>query len=165
MASKALPGPAVAAPARPINPTRRLWRAAWARGEFKVGLVIFLVLILTAILFPLLTELSATKMAVKDKFLPPVFLEHGRWDHLLGTDQLGRDQLLRSLIGLQNALMIGISTVVIVFLVGAGIGLVAGYRGGWTDTILMRLTDAQLSIPLIILAITILTVSRPTLCR
>jgi peptide/nickel transport system permease protein len=162
MASEALPRPAGAAPARPISPTRRLWRAAWARSEFKVGLVIFLVLILTAILFPLLTDLSATKMAVKDKFLPPVFLEGGRWDHLLGTDQLGRDLFLRSLIGLQNALMIGISTVVIMFLVGAGIGLVAGYRGGWTDTILMRLTDAQLSIPLIILAITILTVSRPT---
>jgi peptide/nickel transport system permease protein len=162
MASEALPRPAAAAPPRPISPTRRLWRAAWARGEFKVGLVIFLVLILTAIMFPLLTDLSATKMAVKDKFLPPVFFEGGRWDHLLGTDQLGRDLFLRSLIGLQNALMIGISTVVIMFLVGAGIGLVAAYRGGRTDTILMRLTDAQLSIPLIILAITILTVSRPT---
>lgn len=162
MASEVLAAPEAASPAPSISPTRRLWRAAWARGEFKVGLVIFLVLILTAILFPLLTDLSATKMAVKDKFLPPVFLEGGRWDHLLGTDQLGRDLFLRSLIGLQNALLIGISTVVVMFLVGAGIGLVAGYRGGWTDTILMRLTDAQLSIPLIILAITILTVSRPT---
>lgn len=162
MASEALPRPAAVGADRPISPTRRLWRAAWARGEFKVGLVIFTVLILTAILFPLLTDLSATKMAVKDKFLPPVLLEGGRWGHVLGTDQLGRDLFLRSLIGLQNALVIGISTVVIMFVVGAGIGLVAGYRGGWADTILMRLTDAQLSIPLIILAITILTVSRPT---
>ena len=88
-----------------------------------------------------------------------------RCAHSLGTDQLGRDLFLRSLIGLQNALLIGIATVVLMFTVGCAIGLVAGYRGGWTDTILMRLTDAQLSIPLIILAITILTVvpaRRPT---
>ena len=145
--------PAVIAP---VSPTWRLWRAAWARSEFKVGLVIFVSLLALAILFPLLTDLSATKMVVKDKFLPPAFMAGGRWDHFLGTDQLGRDLFLRSLIGLQNALMIGIATVVIMFIVGCAIGLIAGYRGGWTDTILMRLTDAQLSIPLIILAITIL---------
>ena len=58
------------------------------------------------------TDLSATKMAVSDKFLPPAFLAGGRWDHLLGTDQLGRDLFVRSLIGLQNALLIGVVTVV-----------------------------------------------------
>ena len=162
MATDALPSVPDVPATKPMSPTRRLWQAAWARSEFKVGFFIFATLLILAIVFPLVTDLSATKMAVKDKFLPPVVLEGGRWDHLLGTDQLGRDLFLRSLIGLQNALLIGISTVVLMFLVGAAIGLVAGYRGGWTDTILMRLTDAQLSIPLIILAITILTVSRPT---
>ncbi|MFZ1426187.1 MAG: ABC transporter permease [Geminicoccaceae bacterium] len=162
MASEILPQVQVPAVIAPVSPTWRLWRAAWARSEFKVGLVIFVTLLALSILFPLLTDLSATKMVVKDKFLPPAFMVGGRWDHFLGTDQLGRDLFLRSLIGLQNALMIGIATVVIMFMVGCTIGLIAGYRGGWTDTILMRLTDAQLSIPLIILAITILTVSRPT---
>ncbi len=69
---------------------------------------------------------------------------------------------MRSLVGLQNALMISLAVVVLMFAFGATVGLYAGYRGGWVDTILMRLTDAQLSIPLIILAIIILTVSRPT---
>ena len=162
MATEFLPQVQVPTAIAPVSPTWRLWRAAWARSEFKVGLVIFVTLLALSILFPLLTDLSATKMVVKDKFLPPAFMVGGRWDHFLGTDQLGRDLFLRSLIGLQNALMIGIATVVIMFIVGCAIGLIAGYRGGWTDTILMRLTDAQLSIPLIILAITILTVSRPT---
>ena len=96
--------------------------------------VIFASLLALALLFPLLTDLSATKMAVKDKFLPPAFMAGGRWDHLLGTDQLGRDLFLRSLIGLQNALLIGIATVVLMFVVGCGVGLIAGYRGGWIDT-------------------------------
>lgn len=164
MATEILPQATTEPPpgAAPARPAWRLWRAAWVRSEFKVGLVVFVALLALAVMFPLLTDLSATKMAIRDKFLPPAMMEGGRWDHVLGTDQLGRDLFLRSLIGLRNALLIGISTVLIMFAVGAAVGLVAGYRGGWTDTVLMRLTDAQLSIPLIILAITILTVSRPT---
>lgn len=161
MATEALSSPAAVAP-RGQSPGRRLWRATWRESEFKVGLVIFLVLIGTALTYPHLSDLSATKIVVKDKFLPPAFLEGGTWTHLLGTDQLGRDLFLRSLLGLQNALLISLSTVLLMFAFGAAVGLLAGYKGGWVDTVLMRLTDAQLSIPLIILAITILTVSRPT---
>jgi peptide/nickel transport system permease protein len=150
-------------PARaPVGPTRRLWQAAWQRPEFKVGLIVFVILIGLAVIFPYVTTLSPIKISVKDKFLPPFFLEGGSWAHPLGTDQLGRDLFIRSLIGLQNALLISFSTVILMFVIGAIIGLVSGYKGGWVDTILMRLTDAQLSIPLIILAIVILTITRPT---
>jgi len=89
-------------------------------------------------------------------------MEGGNSAHIFGTDQLGRDLLLRSLIGLQNALMIGVLAVVGMFIVGAVIGIMSGYRGGFVDTILMRITDAQMSIPVVILAITILGVTRPT---
>jgi peptide/nickel transport system permease protein len=81
---------------------------------------------------------------------------------VLGTDQLGRDVLMRCLVGLRYSLLIGVTTVVLMFVVGCSLGLYAGFRGGWADAIIMRLTDAQLSIPMIILAITILGVSRPT---
>jgi peptide/nickel transport system permease protein len=130
--------------------------------EFKIGLVLFLLLVGTAFVYPLLSDIDPTKLSVRERFLPPVFLEGGTWAHPLGTGQLGRDLFVRSLVGLQNALMISTAVVVLMFAFGATVGLVAGYRGGWIDTILMRLTDAQLSIPLIILAIIILTVSRPT---
>ncbi len=95
-------------------------------------------------------------------WLPPILWDKGTWTHLFGTDQLGRDLLLRSLTGLQNALLIGVVSVIGMFVVGAMIGIVSGYRGGWTDMILMRITDAQMSIPVVILAITILGISRPT---
>jgi len=144
------------------SPTRRLWSTASKRAEFRVGLVLFVTLLLLVIIWPMASPLSATKIAVVDRFLPPVFLSGHRWDHILGTDQLGRDLLLRSLIGLQNALIISVATVMLMFAIGSVIGIVSGYFGGWVDVVLMRITDAQLSIPLIVLAITILTVARPT---
>ena len=146
------------------TPSRR-WRLlseAWSYGQCKAGVGLLLLLLLAALFWPLLSPYAATKMAVADRFLPPAILSGTRWDHLLGTDQLGRDLFVRSLVGLQNALLIGISTVMLMFIIGSVVGIVAGYFGGAIDMMLMRITDAQLSIPLIILAITILTVSRPT---
>ena len=144
------------------TPGRRVWRASYAQFEFKLGVFLLAVLIGTALIYPHMTKLSATRMHIMQRFWPPVFLPGGHWTHLLGTDQLGRDLFLRSLIGLQNALMISLSAVIIMFVVGAIVGLVAGFYGGIIDTVLMRITDAQLAIPVIILAITILTVHQPT---
>lgn len=144
------------------RPARRMWRAAVAQTEFKIGLALLVILTISAIVYPLLVSFSATTMNISAKFLPPVFLEGGTWQHPLGTDQLGRDLLLRALVGLGNALAISLSAVTMILVIGSTVGMVAGYFGGWADTVLMRLTDAQLAIPLIILAVTILTVSRPT---
>jgi peptide/nickel transport system permease protein len=141
--------------------SRRMFRAAWRTLEFKLGFFVITALIVLAIVWPELTSTSATKIAVKDKFLPPVFLDKGTWAHILGTDQLGRDLLLRSLIGLRNALAIAVTSVALMFVIGCGLGVFSGYKGRWIDVVIMRLTDAQLSIPLIILAITILGVTRP----
>lgn len=144
------------------RPALRMWRAAVAQTEFKIGLALLVILMISAIVYPLLVSFSATTMNISAKFLPPVFLEGGTWQHPLGTDQLGRDLLLRALVGLRNALAISLSAVTMILVIGSTVGMVAGYFGGWVDTVLMRLTDAQLAIPLIILAVTILTVSRPT---
>lgn len=161
MPSDTLTASRAAAP-RQDTPARRLWRAAHQQFEFKLGLFLLVVMIGGALLWPHLSSDSAVKMHIMNRFAPPVFLHGGHWNHPLGTDQLGRDLLLRSLAGLQNALMISVSAVLLMFVAGSLIGLFAGYYGGIVDTILMRLTDAQLAIPVIILAITILTVHRPT---
>ena len=142
---------------------QRILGAAWRMKSFRNGFFIFVALLLASAIYPEMTSMSATKMVVKDKFLPPLFLgDNWIWSHALGTDQLGRDMLLRCLIGLRYSLMIGIVTVVLIFIIGCGLGLFAGFKGKWWDTIIMRITDAQLSVPMIILAITILGVSRPT---
>jgi peptide/nickel transport system permease protein len=140
----------------------RMLSTAWKKPGFKLGLFVFVLLLLMALILPALSDVSATKISVRERFLPPFLMEDANSAHLFGTDQLGRDLLLRSLVGLQNALLIGVLAVVGMFIFGAVIGIVSGYRGGLVDTILMRITDAQMSIPVVILAITILGVARPT---
>lgn len=153
-----------ARPATERSVASRIWRQAFASVEFKIGLVVLVLLIAAALLYPQFSGIDPTKMNVRAKLTPPLFMGEGwSWTHPLGTDQLGRDMLVRALVGLRYSLLIGVSTTVLMLLVGAMVGLFAGYFGGQIDTVLMRLTDAQLSIPMIILAITILGVSRPTI--
>ncbi len=160
--TSAAPVRSPSAEARSIS--SRIWRMAFASTEFRIGLIVFVILLSAALLYPELSGIDPTKMNIRAKMLPPVFMgEDWSWAHPLGTDQLGRDMLARSLVGLRYSILIGVTTTVLMLAVGALIGLVAGYYGKTIDTVLMRLTDAQLSIPMIILAITILGVSRPTI--
>lgn len=152
----------------PVHPVQRaginerIVRSAWKHTEMKLAFAIFAILALLTVFAPLLIDASATRMNVAERFLPPSFMEGGSLRHFMGTDQLGRDLLLRSLIGLRNAFAIGVVSVIGMFVLGCAIGIFSGYRGGWVDVALMRLTDVQMSIPVIILAITILGMSRPT---
>jgi len=146
-----------------MTPTQRMFREAWSSIAFKVGFFVVLLLLFGALVYPEISSIDPTKMNVRARLIPPIFLGEGwTWAHPLGTDQLGRDLLLRCLVGLRYSALIGVATVIVMFLVGCGLGLISGFKGGLTDTIIMRITDAQLSIPMIILAITILGVSRPT---
>jgi peptide/nickel transport system permease protein len=153
---------AAAASTKPRGVTGRMLALAWSTTEMKVAVAVFCLLALATLIGPLVIDASATRMNVAARFLPPIFMEGGRLPHLLGTDQLGRDLLLRSLIGLANAFGIGIVSVALMFALGCAIGIFAGFRGGVVDIVLMRATDIQMSIPVIILAITILGMSRPT---
>ncbi|MBM2715135.1 ABC transporter permease [Mesorhizobium caraganae] len=135
---------------------------AVGRMDFRIGFVGFVLLVGLSFLLPLISPIDPIKIAYSSKLLPPFPAEGWRWPYLLGTDQLGRDVLMRCLVGLRYSLLIGLTTVILMFIVGCSLGLYAGFRGGWVDAVIMRLTDAQLSIPMIILAITILGVSRPT---
>ncbi len=142
---------------------RILGRAARSAG-FRIGLALFVILALAAALYPELSGIDPTKMDVRARLLPPVFLgDKWSWAHPLGTDQIGRDMLVRSLVGLRYSFLIGVASVAVTLLIGCALGTIAGYFGGRTDTVLMRVTDAQLSIPMIILAIAVLGVSRPTI--
>ncbi|MCY4406817.1 MAG: ABC transporter permease [Rhodospirillaceae bacterium] len=141
--------------------TRRMFRLAWEMTSFKIGLGVFTLLVGAAIIWPELSPYDPMKISVRERFLPPIFLEGGTWAHIAGTDQLGRDLFVRSLVGLRNGLGIAAAAVAIMFVVGCALGVISGYWGRWVDIIIMRITDAQLSIPVIVLAITILSVSRP----
>ncbi|CAO4162820.1 ABC transporter permease [Methylorubrum populi] len=143
---------------------RRILGQATGSTGFRIGLALVLILALAAALYPELSGIDPVKMDVRARLLPPLFLgEKWSWAHPLGTDQIGRDMLVRSLVGLRTSFLIGVASVALTLLIGCALGTVAGYFGGRTDTVVMRITDAQLSIPMIILAIAVLGVSRPTI--
>ena len=90
--------------------------------------------------------------SLRDRLVPPLTTS----EFPLGTDPLGRDMLSRLMYGARISLTVGFSAVSIGMIVGSLLGLIAGYVGGWPDTILMRVADAQLSLPSFILALTIM---------
>lgn len=146
-----------------LTPTQRMLREAWTRPSFKIGLFVFLLLLFGALIYPEISSINPTKINIKGRFIPPWFIGEWAWTHPFGTDQLGRDLFVRCLLALRYSVLIGVASVTMMFIVGCGFGLVSGFKGKLTDTVIMRITDAQLSIPFIILAITILGVSRPTI--
>jgi len=145
-----------------MTPTQRMLREAWSSLAFKVGFFLFALLLIGALIYPEISSIDPTKMNIRARLKPPLFIGDWSWAHPLGTDHLGRDLFVRCLIGLRYSVLIGCATVLMMFLVGCSLGLIAGFKGKLTDTIIMRITDAQLSIPMIILAIAILGVSRPS---
>ncbi len=89
---------------------------------------------------------------------PPSLTATANGVHLLGTDQLGRDILSRLLVGLRISLLMALTVVPLSMMLGVTGGMVSGYRGGWFDVALMRLVDAQLSIPTLLLAVAVVAV-------
>jgi len=106
-----------------------------------------------AYVVPLVIAIDPYKQSLRDSLLPP-----GSAGHLLGTDNFGRDVLLRLIDGGRVSLTVGLIAVVISASVGGLVGLVTGYFGGWVDRILMRIIDVQLGFPGILLALVIITV-------
>jgi peptide/nickel transport system permease protein len=96
------------------------------------------------------------------RLLPPFAPAAPKGRHLLGTDQLGRDVLSRIIYGARISMSISLSATVLAGGLGFAIGIVAGYRGGLTDTIVMRLADLQLAFPFILLCLAIVAALGPS---
>lgn len=128
-----------------------------------LGLILVLIVVLTAPLASVLAPHDPAQMDASNMLAPPVWLEGGTGDHMLGTDNLGRDLLSRIIYGTQVSLLVGITSVVIAGIIGVSMGLISGYYGGLIDTIIMRFVDAFLAIPGILITLVILSVIGPGL--
>jgi peptide/nickel transport system permease protein len=113
------------------------------------GLVVILLLIVTAIFANFLAPYDPYKTDVAHQLAQPSM------KHFLGTDALGRDTLSRIIYGSRVSLMVGVAVVFIAAFLGMTLGLIAGYVNGIVNTIIMRLTDAMMAIPMILLALVI----------
>ena len=103
-------------------------------------------------------DLSTLELA--DARLPPAWSAHGTSKYLLGTDDQGRDILSALIYGARISLVVGVASVILSMLAGVFLGLLAGFRGGWIDSVLMRLCDVMLSFPAILVALLIAGVGR-----
>jgi oligopeptide/dipeptide ABC transporter ATP-binding protein len=144
---------------RQVSGWRSFWRFLRGRPLALTGLTVFVLLLLVAILAPVIAPHPPLEQHLGDNFKPPVWKAGGVWQYPLGTDPLGRDLLSRLIYGARYSLFISISAVVLGGAFGFVVGLVSGYFGRWTDTVLMRLGDIQLAFPFVLFAIAILAVS------
>ncbi|HKF72915.1 MAG TPA: ABC transporter permease [Stellaceae bacterium] len=94
---------------------------------------------------------------------PPAWVAGGSWDYPLGTDDQGRDVLSAVLYGMRVSIMVGFAAVLLALAVGVGLGLLAGFAGGWVDTVIMRICDILLSFPAILIALLIDGIARSLL--
>lgn len=123
-----------------------------------IGLTLVLTVVAVAILAPLfIAPERATQMVMSARLQPPSLA------YPLGTDQLGRDLLARVMLGAQTSLMIALLAVGMSIVLGLPLGIISGYFGGRIDNVLMRIIDALLSFPALLLALTISAVLGPNL--
>lgn len=135
---------------------RRTRRLALAGGLFVV------ILAVVAAAAPLLAPDDPVRQSLRLRLKPPTLEGTDGRAHALGTDHLGRDVLSRVIWGSRVSLSVGFAAVVVGGLIGSSLGIVAGFRRGTADTIIMTVADAQLAFPFILLAIGIIAVLGPS---
>jgi len=131
------------------NEFRRFLRVFLSRKVVIFGAAIILILIITAIFAPLIAPYDPYRQNLSEALQGP------SKSHLLGTDPLGRDELSRIIYGTRISLLVGIVSVGFAAIVGMMLGLMAGYFGGFINTVIMRFIDALMAIPPIMLALAI----------
>jgi peptide/nickel transport system permease protein len=119
------------------------------------GIVLVLPVLVWGIFGPLIYPHDPTAMNLRAPHKPPAWLPGGQGAFLLGTDQFGRDVLSQLIAGARPALIVSFCGVALAAAIGIPAGLAAGYFGGWTDNLVMRLVDVKMSIPSILLTLLI----------
>lgn len=126
-----------------------------------IGIVIIILSIVIALLAPVIAPHNPTEVFSESLRLPPAFVEGGKAGFFFGTDDIGRDILSRLIYGSRISLAVGFSVVILALTSGTLLGVIAGFYGGITDRVIMRLTDLIMSLPSILFAIVIVAVLGP----
>jgi peptide/nickel transport system permease protein len=137
---------------------RRLLRKRFLRRPLAVvGLLVALTFVLAAVFAPVVAPHDPSTIDVNALLAPPSL------DHLLGTDELGRDVLSRTIFGARASIQAGVLATMLAMLIAVPIGVAAGYFRGWLDPVVARLTDVVLAFPFLILAVGLAAILGPSL--
>ncbi len=117
-----------------------------------VGLILFSIILFTAVFAPLITSADPMKINLRNLSQPP------SWEHWFGTDKTGRDVLARVLYGGRVSILVGLGSGIISAIIGVLIGAYTGYKGGWLDVIALRVSELFMSFPQIILVLLLVSI-------
>jgi len=123
-----------------------------------VPLLIISLFVLTSIFANFITTYSPTEPSLEKRLRPPFWMKGGSLSYPLGTDPLGRDILTRIIYGARVSLTVSFMTIFFAGFFGVLVGLTSGYYGGWLDSVSMRIVDATVSLPTILLAIILVVI-------
>lgn len=142
-----------------VAPPPRLRRRFPLSAAFSC--VVLSLLVLCAVFAPLLAPYPPLEAHLDRVVRPPVWMDGGSAQHLLGTDRLGRDVLSRLVFGARTSLSVSVLGLSVGVVIGATLGLVAGYYRRWVDAVVMRAADITLSLPLILVALALAIIMGP----
>ena len=149
---------------RPWYAPRRVLRSIWALRQYPVLpiFILMVVLVIPAIFAELIAPYDPVENSLRNRLLPPFWMEGGGFDHILGTDKVGRDILSRLIYGSRVSVVIAGISIVVGGLIGTSLGIIGGYFGGWVDSLIMRAVDISLSIPIILLGLVLVAALGPS---
>ena len=130
-----------------------LWRLLWRDQSGVIGLVMFSLVVVVAVLAPVISGKDPLDQSLSNSRIPPAWEQGGSWEHPLGTDNLGRDMFSRILYGARVSLTVGFFGVLIATTLGMIIGAIAGYFGGRVDSLIMGPINLILSMPYLLFVV------------
>ena len=140
----------------PAPGTVRLRRMLGHRS-FVIAGTVLAVMVVLAIAAPLIAPYDPYAQDLSRRLIPPVFMDGGSWANPLGTDALGRDYLSRVIYGARVSLLIGVLTALMSGVIGAVLGVTAGYFGGRVDSVICYILAVRLSMPVVLIALAVVS--------
>jgi peptide/nickel transport system permease protein len=137
------------------TPGQIMRRRMFKHKGFIFGGGVLILVLLMAVLAPIIAPHDPYHQELSQRLIPPIWNENGTWEHPLGTDNLGRDYLSRVIFGCRISLLIGFACVAIAAMIGAALGLAAGYFGGRLDMLVSFIITVRLALPAVLVAVAV----------
>jgi len=146
-----------------ITLRHNFWHKAKKHPMLLLGSMVFFLMLCVAVFAPWLVPYDPAAQDMLNRVTPPLWMEGGSWEHVLGTDSLGRDYLSRLMYGARISLLIGGCAVMASSLIGITLGMVAGYFGGKIDLLINYLIMTRLTLPVVMVGLAVVSIAGSSL--